>query len=146
MKALSLWQPWASAIALGQKRIETRHWTTGYRGLIAIHAAKRWTADERLIHEIEVDAGRMPPVLPLGAILATANLVAIRRTEDLAGISELERYWGNYGPGRFGWVLDDIRPLPEPVPYKGAQGLFEVDAEDLGWPDRNVVGPQGQLL
>ena len=53
MKALSLWQPWASAIALGHKRIEPRHWTTSYRGLIAIHAAKRWTADEREFHAAE---------------------------------------------------------------------------------------------
>lgn len=27
MKAISLWQPWASAMALGLKSIETRHWS-----------------------------------------------------------------------------------------------------------------------
>lgn len=41
MKALSLWQPWATLIALGVKTIETRDWSTGYRGPLAIHATKR---------------------------------------------------------------------------------------------------------
>ena len=40
MKALTLTQPWATLIAVGAKRIETRSWGTSYRGRIAIHAAK----------------------------------------------------------------------------------------------------------
>lgn len=40
MQALSLWQPWATLIAIGAKTIETRSWGTRYRGRIAIHAAK----------------------------------------------------------------------------------------------------------
>lgn len=39
MKALTLWQPWASLIAVGAKTIETRSWSTTYRGPLAIHAA-----------------------------------------------------------------------------------------------------------
>src|SRR5258708_5270609 len=41
VKALTLWQPWASLIAVGAKTIETRSWSTSYRGPLAIHAAKR---------------------------------------------------------------------------------------------------------
>jgi hypothetical protein len=41
MKALTLWQPWATAIALGLKHYETRTWFVGYRGDLAIHAAKK---------------------------------------------------------------------------------------------------------
>src|SRR5690348_17556570 len=40
MKALTLTQPWASLVAIGAKRIETRSWSTSYRGPLAIHAAK----------------------------------------------------------------------------------------------------------
>lgn len=45
MKSLSLWQPWASAIALGLKRNETRDWPAVaggqlFRGWLAICAAK----------------------------------------------------------------------------------------------------------
>lgn len=42
MKALTLLQPWASLIALGAKRFETRSWPTDHHGLLAIHASKRW--------------------------------------------------------------------------------------------------------
>jgi hypothetical protein len=38
MKALSLWQPWATLVSIGAKRIETRSWPTKYRGPLAIHA------------------------------------------------------------------------------------------------------------
>jgi len=47
MKAISLWQPWATLISIGAKRIETRSWETLYRGSIVIHAAKRWSKDQR---------------------------------------------------------------------------------------------------
>lgn len=41
MRAITLWQPWASLIALGLKKYETRSWTTSYRGKLLIHAAQR---------------------------------------------------------------------------------------------------------
>jgi hypothetical protein len=40
MKALTLTQPYASLIACGAKRIETRGWATSYRGWLAIHAGQ----------------------------------------------------------------------------------------------------------
>ena len=40
MKALTLHQPHAHLISTGAKMFETRSWSTNYRGLIAIHAAK----------------------------------------------------------------------------------------------------------
>jgi hypothetical protein len=133
MKALSLWQPWASAIALGHKRIETRHWSTSYRGPLAIHAARRWTAEEREFAAVEHTLGRLPARLPLGAFVAVATLVDIRPTEELySHIGAIERLYGNYEPGRFGWLLEDIRPLPAPIGFKGHQGLFNVPDELLG--------------
>jgi hypothetical protein len=41
MKAISLWQPWAWAMAEGIKRIETRSWPISYRGDLVICSAKR---------------------------------------------------------------------------------------------------------
>ena len=40
MKAITIWQPWASLLVSGRKRYETRSWATSYRGPIAIHAAR----------------------------------------------------------------------------------------------------------
>ena len=54
MKAISLWQPWASLIACGAKPFETRHWAPpreliGQR--IAIHAAKKVDKDAKAFAE-----------------------------------------------------------------------------------------------
>ena len=87
MKALTIWQPWASLIACGAKRYETRSWPTKYRGPIAIHAAVKdpkklplqgKEALERAVRE-EIDAGRCPTwcFMPTGAVIATAELVNV---------------------------------------------------------------------
>ena len=136
MKAISLWQPWASAIALGHKSIETRGWSTRYRGPLAIHAAKRWTAEEREMAEIfETDyglEGLSDP--PRGCVLAVAELISVRPTDHLIEtIGMTEEMLGNYGPGRFGFMLENVRRFEDPLPYRGMQGFFEV-------PDKMLAG------
>jgi activating signal cointegrator 1 len=159
MRAISLWQPWASAIAVGAKRVETRHWSTDYRGPLAIHAAKRRVVDELIhYHSCWNWQGAMRPLgwtwgndehvpysLPLGAIVATCRLVDCRPTESFS-LAELrtprrptgetsdlfdwtEEQMGNFALGRFGWVLVDIKALPAAIPFKGAQGFFNVPDE-----------------
>lgn len=87
MKALTIWQPWASLIACGAKQYETRSWATKYRGPIAIHAAMKdpcklpllgKEALEQAVRE-EIDAGRCPEwyFMPRGKIIATAELVNV---------------------------------------------------------------------
>lgn len=99
MKALSLTQPYATLIAIGAKRIETRSWRTSYRGLLAIHAAvglgpvggKRGLRDlafgrsefrEALRAAGFNSLGLLSPerVLPLGAIVAVCDLVGCAPT------------------------------------------------------------------
>ncbi len=125
MKAISLWQPWASAIALGLKRIETRHWQTSYRGQIAIHAAKKWSLDQREFAAVERALGRGDARIALGAIVAVATLSDIRPTDELViAINPVEKIYGNYDSGRFGWILDDVRALREPIPCMGRQSIW----------------------
>lgn len=129
MKAISLWQPWSSAIALGYKVHETRHWTTRHRGPIAIHAAKRWTTDEREWCEHFAMVLGDPRLLdpPRGAIIAVADLVSVKSSEALAPlVSPTDFMLGNYGPERYGWRLEDVVALTTPIAYTGRQGIFEV--------------------
>lgn len=137
MKAISLWQPWASAIPAGLKSIETRGWATAYRGPLAIHAAKRDTPEEREFWEDMTDGERAAFArlgvlsyadLPRGAIVATCELIDCRPA-DKCGVRMLadspEYWWGNYEAGRFGWLLANVTPLPVPMPCVGRQGFFE---------------------
>lgn len=129
MKALSLWQPWATLVALGKKRIETRSWGTDYRGPLAIHATKTIRKECLVVmkRRVFVDALHMDPDdLPLGVIVAIVDLVGC---EQIMPWSELppspEFDFGNYTAGRFMWSLADVQELDEPVPARGLQGLWE---------------------
>lgn len=120
MRALSLWQPWASLIALGFKTFETRSWKTPYRGRVAIHATKIEQLTPALNRLL-----RAQGELPLGAIVATAELVEVHPVEDVRGmLPALELELGNYADGRYAWRLAHVRALSNPIPARGAQGLW----------------------
>ncbi len=125
MKALSLWQPWATLIAVGAKRMETRSWAPQYRGELVIHAAKRWTADAHdLIQESPFREALQGHQIPRGAIVAVVRLTGCLRTTD-SQPSYPECAFGNYDDGRFAWVLERVRAI-EPVPCRGRQRLWDV--------------------
>jgi activating signal cointegrator 1 len=138
MKALTLYQPWATLIAIGAKRIETRSWSTPYRGPLAIHAGK--CKDYILQHNRSFICNQLPfeealrkagydlkwLSLPLGAIVATCELVDVERIYANSYIpGKPEFMFGNYSIGRFMWKLEQINILPISIPAKGAMGLWE---------------------
>lgn len=148
MKALPLWQPWATLVAIGAKRVETRHWKApaflvGQR--IAIHATK--TRREMWICLEEPFARRLGDAdMWFGAVIATAVLdrCTLMTAESVAALQEAdpdEFAFGLYEPGRFAWVLRDVESVDPPVPFRGSQGVFEVPDALLG---RDA--PQGALL
>jgi hypothetical protein len=143
MKAISLWQPWASLIGRGKVH-ETRHWSTAYRGPIAIHAAKRWNEEMVSLCQTEPFRGALRGMIlspkVFGAIVAVANLTRCIPTEHIStdgvlgtmySVDGIDYQFGNYEHGRFAWRFEDIHILSEPVPYRGAQGLFNVPDELL---------------
>ena len=77
MKALTLLQPWASLVAIGVKRWETRAWRTSYAGPLAIHASKGFPDDARLLAHEEEMLGHLPSptALPRQAVLAVVRVV-----------------------------------------------------------------------
>lgn len=126
IKAISLWQPWASLMATGVKLHETRHWPTAYRGPIAIHAAKTVDtagAPDSLCNAI-FGQGWMDS-LPRGAVLAIGDLTQCRKAETVADrLTQADLASGNFAHGRFAWRIADVRRLQDPIPMLGRQGLF----------------------
>lgn len=152
MKAISLHQPYASLIAARLKKVETRTWATPYRGWLAIHAAKAWGPAQRAslrgIHELQPRLFAElfdPRDLPLGAIVAVARLVDCRRMDEawIGEQREIELDVGGWEVGRYGWVLEDVRPVVPAVPLRGHQGLFEVDPRALPY---ELVTQLGEVL
>lgn len=154
--ALSLWQPWASIVALGEKRIETCHFDVmkkpGFRpGPIAIHAAQKWSSDlaymcmdtsffypvlkrnwfpvpdEPKIFLNWQEMDRLKRFMPLGKILCVVDAIECLPFEKLGEIHPQEEAFGNYGPGRHGLVFGKIlETFDPPIPWKGHQMI--------GWP------------
>ncbi|MFB6469289.1 ASCH domain-containing protein [Cytobacillus sp. Hz8] len=141
MKVISVKQPWATLIALGEKSFETRSWQTNFRGEVAIHASKnidRMACQESLVIEVLHKHGFiLPHDLPLGMILATCQIVnCFEVREDLEDsallyeglmVSGNEYHFGDYRKGRYAWKLCDVKMLNEPIAAKGKLGLWNYD-------------------
>jgi hypothetical protein len=123
---ISLWQPWATAMALRIKKNETRSWPNIVRGWLAIHAAKRPL--DRQARLLWTASGPTYEPLVFGAVVCVVRVVGCERTELIKklGVSEQEKRWGNYDDGRWAWVTSpvDMIELPKPIPLRGRQGLF----------------------
>lgn len=155
MKALTLSQPYATLVAIGAKRIETRSWRTAYRGRLAIHAAKaipRWAREEYeqdpVFKDVLSKAGFTTlETLPTGGIVAFCYLVGvepIRRKHGLVDpnsyqatandgrsitfdVTRQELAFGGYSDGRFAWLLDDVTELRKVFYINGAQRLWNFE-------------------
>lgn len=157
MKTLTLWQPWASLLACGAKKFETRGWATQYRGPIAIHAAMLnpfkairpipedavWEMRQALKKAGILNNTSDFRALPRGAVIATGELVGCHNIVSVGWTgyterriawvdekmmphypSEDELLFGDWTPGRFAWEIKNVKMLPDPIPAKGKQGLW----------------------
>ena len=130
MKAISLWQPWASAITLGLKKNETRSWSTSYRGPLLIHAAKRKMIMLPALLFLIKSLGMNPSNLPYGKLLCKVNLIDCQQIGDdnCPFPDSVEYQLGNYDHGRWMWITDNMKNF-YPIPFQGKQGFFEVPDE-----------------
>ena len=149
MYAITLHQPWATLIALGLKKVETRSWPAPERILgqvIAIHAGKRVVRrpGDRIEQELQNRLGEdWIRTIPAGAVLATATLAGMARvkyvdpmtghavhdvrTEMGCAVGVARTHidpWGDFSPSRWLWFLADVKALPEPVPAVGRQSFW----------------------
>lgn len=135
MKAISLWQPWASLWLSPRKVHETRHWYTRHRGPLVVHAAKKFIKDLdgplRAILDDEF-GGHWAMDLPTGALLGVVELVACKETSlgptqaSIAADPD-DLNCGDFSPQRFAWQRSTYTLFKAPVPYIGRQGLFSVE-------------------
>jgi len=138
--ALSLWQPWASLWLTSSKVHETRHWSTKYRGMLYVHAAKRPVDEDELSDDLIAichdNFGDRWWDLPLGAVIGIVDLVDCVQFPEWGGVSlspAAHRHdfaCGDFTAGRFGWKRGPSPTHIGPWPYKGRQGIFRCDDLD----------------
>lgn len=144
MKCVSIWNPYALLLAHGHKTIETRGWAApksliGQR--IGICSTKTVKPEQRVAFEEAAFQKYYGPLglpetleaMPNGCLLATALLYScdVITEEDLDDITEEEKSFGWFEPGRYAWRVRYIERLPAPLPVRGAQGVWELADHEL---------------
>ncbi len=150
LKALSLTQPWAELVVLGEKQWETRSWRTSHRGRIAIHVAKKfpaWAIELAQHNRYFVNAIKNKPAalnMPLGFIVGSVEVVAMQSTEELREVlSHKEIAFGDYHAERWAWQLADPIMLADPIACRGALGLWNVPSDIV---DRMTIDSIERML
>lgn len=142
MKALTIHQPYAHLIVAPRlslpvgavpKRVENRRWATTYRGRLLIHAGRslKWIngGDWPFIPDKKLTYDDFPD-FEFGAIVGVATLVecmplkAARKLTDNQPYGWVKNHFHTVGP--VCWVLARATQFEKPIPYRGAQGLFDV--------------------
>lgn len=148
LKALTVRQPWAFAIAEGFKTIENRTRRTHHRGEVLLHTSRQLDGGVSIVRYSRDAARRLdqlggranfwdaadavpsrmftnPPTLALTGIIGTVRITGCHQAgDDCLPACEV---WGE--PGTWHWELADARPLPAAVPVKGALGLWTPDED-----------------
>jgi len=141
MKAISLWQPWATFVVLGWKTIETRTHSrfkslAGQR--IAIHAARAVDKSGAWFDFLPTGLGGLEAkytetliTMSRSTIVCTATVTVMRWAPNV-DFKEREE-WNRQAMcevgGKFCLFLEDIKPLKENPPLRGRQGIFNVPDE-----------------
>lgn len=148
--ALSVWQPYAWFTSAGIKLIENRTWPPGSQLVpgddVAIHATVKEPSSQDYrstylrakaagFSESDgtgVPAGMLFPwevwrsnYCALGAIVAVVRFEGVVRAADELPPSQRPFFFGEV-KGNIGWRWSNVRQLREPIPAKGAQGLWRV--------------------
>lgn len=104
-KAISLKQPWANLIAEGEKTIETRTWSTKYRGDLVICSSQN------------------PKIEPYGKALCIVELYDVRPMEKKDEKGACVKVY----PKAQAWFLRNIRKFDNPIPVKGQLNIFNLE-------------------
>ena len=142
MRALTLWQPHATLMALGVKRWETRSWKAPASLLghpLAIHAGLGM--DLEIIEECILTAEALghlaedTGLIPRGGIVAVVLLTDCRETTDCDRYLG-SRHWmtrkpqdfGDYSEGRYVWETKLLLVCKPHIVCRGYQGVWNVPA------------------
>jgi len=140
-------EPFGTLIAIGEKHIETRSWRTKYRGKLAIHTSKninKYSRQRCLEKEfmrflggkyIKIDENsKIKYGFEFGSIIAVCDLIDCVKMKEKADnyaaldngmkVEGNEFIFGDYTPGRYAWILDNIKLLDKPIQAKGQLRLW----------------------
>ena len=146
MKAISLWQPWATLWVLQIKKFETRGWPVPKTcdGVpLAIHAAQKRIRPADVGEEwydiatgILLDADCRWENLPYGALVGVCDRIESLPITNIpiADLTTIDDFLGNWESGRHYWIPDNMRKLPSPILFPGHQSVFNIPDDIIDRP------------
>lgn len=125
MKCISLKQPYAELLAIGKKTIETRGWSTKFRGIFLIHASK--TVDVEACKHYEIDMDRIAK----GAVIGKAVIYDVKKYTnanefDLDKNKHLSLKKLVSNKNMYGFLIKDAIKFDDAAPCLGRMGFFDV--------------------
>ncbi len=143
MRVISLWQPFASLLVHGHKLIETRPFpapSTIIKQRIGIASTKMIKPVQRAVFDDPAFAEHYAKTglpefddLPHGCLVGTVyvNSSDIITEGDLEDVTEEEQLYGDWRVGRYAWRCEDHQALHKPIPVRGAQGIWILNAATI---------------
>ena len=126
IRAISLWQPWAGAMALGIKKQETRSWITKVRGEVVICSTKKSVPKDLYPFSYGAFSDSFGVMDLKGYALCIVEIYDCIQINGSNKPTGSEFHWGDYTDGRYAWMTRNLRRI-KPVPIKGGQGFFYLD-------------------
>lgn len=130
IKLLTVQQPWAQLIVLGQKRLENRPDATDYRGTLYIHSGLYFPQSEALLcyNEPFKSYVENPFLLEVGKVIGRVTLTGCTPVNMLTDEqkTDQELAFDNFNPGRYAWSLSDPVMFANPLRMpQGRPGIWE---------------------
>jgi predicted transcriptional regulator len=126
MKCLSLKQPYADLLALGEKTIELRKWNTKFRGEFLIHASKN--IDIEACERLNINGNEFTK----GTIIGSAFLYDVKQYNNKEEFNKdrdkhfsiVSKYFEGY---KYCFLIRNAKVFKKPIPYPGKLKFFEVN-------------------
>ena len=131
MKAIVVFPVWAWAIVHGHKPVENRSWHTQHRGPLLIQASRERDdsreGDARARKMLAALGVTVPDEVPSGAIVGMVNLDDSCEVPAASPDAD-KRLSHPLATGKVCFLLSRPVVFRKPVPMRGQQKIFDVDA------------------
>lgn len=126
MRVITLQEPWASLIAAGIKKIETRSWPCYDYGELFIHAglSKIKKSDSRRMELCNLVNNELHyGEIFIKCTLSDCVLITEEYAHQIEESDPLCYYCGDFTPGRYAWILSNVEPI-DPIKIQGKLGIW----------------------
>lgn len=129
LTALVWRQPFATAMLHG--KVETRRWSTKYRGPVLIVAGKGEYSMDQLdnLFDFQVAAEEYDKICADDTFNVRGHAIAVGVLSDVRPLKRSDKTFIVYNPKLYAHVYKNVRRI-KPIPISGTQGFFRITDDE----------------